>query len=66
MPALKCLPVDEITSARALSFTVQAGEHFVQLAPEGWVHGVQRLRAIEHEMRDVVLLGQGEALHGEP
>jgi hypothetical protein len=41
-------------------------EDLIQFAPERRVHGVHRLGAIEHEMGDVVLLGEREALHGDP
>jgi hypothetical protein len=45
-------------------FALDLSEDIVELAPEGGVHRVHRLRAIEHEVRDVVLRGEGEGLHG--
>ncbi len=47
-----------------LARAVDPREHGVQLAPEGGVHGVERLRAIEHQVRDVARDGQAEAGEG--
>ena len=44
---------------------VQLGQHLVELAPEGRVHGVQRLGLVEHQMGDVLVCGEGKTLHGE-
>ena len=46
---------------------VQVFEHRVQLFPERWVHGVHRLRTIEHQVGDVMVNREGKAaefVHG--
>jgi hypothetical protein len=34
---------------------VDVGQHLVQLAPEGGVHGVHRLGAVHHQVGDVAI-----------
>ena len=61
MPALKCLPVLDITKARADAVALNMRQHLVQLPPKGGVHGVHRLRAIEHQVGNMVGGGKGKA-----
>ena len=43
---------------------VQVGQHLAQFAPEGGVHGVHGLGAVEHQVGNVLGFGQREAAQG--
>ena len=54
IPALKCLPVDEITIARADAVVVDLADDLGQLHPEGGNHGVHRIGPVQPDVRDLV------------
>ena len=52
-----------------LAALIEAGQHLIQLAPEGRAHGVHRFGPAQHQVRDVVgdaelKAGEGGGVHG--